>query len=227
MRLVLLGCPGAGKGTQAKVLTEKFHIPQISTGDMLRAAIQAGSPLGLKVKSIMDAGKLVPDDVMIELVKSRIQAPDCQKGFLLDGFPRTIPQAEALRAHHVYLDYVIEIHVADETIIRRLSGRRIHPGSGRIYHVIFNPPKIDGQDDLTGESLEQRPDDHEDTIRQRLEVYHGQTEPLVMYYKNNHSEKSPVYIRVEGVGTVEDVSDRIFSALKETDRWSASNFLQQ
>ncbi|SRR5579883_895780 len=215
MRLVLLGCPGAGKGTQAKIITEKFHIPQVSTGDMLRAAIQAGTPLGKQVKQIMDEGRLVSDDLMIQLVKDRIREADAQKGFLLDGFPRTIPQAEALRQNHIHLDYVIEIKVPDAELIKRLSGRRLHPASGRIYHMLYNPPRVEGKDDITGEPLIQREDDHEDTIRKRLNIYHQQTEPLVKYYSESTEKDAPVYIKVDGTGTVEDVSDRIFSALLE------------
>lgn len=215
MRLVLLGCPGAGKGTQAKFIKDKFSIPQISTGDMLRAAIHAGTPLGLQVKSIMDEGKLVPDDVMIKLVKSRIAESDCQNGFLLDGFPRTIPQAEALRENNVHLDYVIEIKVDDEELIKRLSGRRVHPGSGRVYHILYNPPHVDEIDDVTGEPLIQRQDDHEDTIRERLKIYHQQTEPLVNYYQTMAKEnKGPIYISINGIGPVEEIRNRIFSALK-------------
>jgi adenylate kinase len=216
MRLILLGCPGAGKGTQAKFIREKFHIPQISTGDMLRAAIAAGTPLGQQVKQIMDEGRLVSDDIMIQLVKERIQQPDCQNGFLLDGFPRTIPQAEALRANNVLIDHVVEIKVPDDELIKRLSGRRIHLDSGRVYHLIYSPPKVEGKDDVTGEPLVQREDDHEDTIRKRLAVYHQQTEPLVKYYSEAKGSDAPVYIRVDGTGLVEDVRDTIFNALAKT-----------
>ncbi len=218
MRLVLLGCPGAGKGTQAKFIKERFSIPQVSTGDMLRAATQAGTPLGLQVKSIMDEGKLVPDDIMIQLVKHRIQEPDCKNGFLLDGFPRTIPQAEALKKNHVHLDYVIEITAEEEELVKRLSGRRTHPASGRVYHVLYNPPKIEDIDDVTGEPLIHRVDDYEETIRKRLRIYHQQTEPLVNYYQNmaiNNTLDGPVYIKIDGVGPVEEVRNRIFSALKK------------
>ncbi len=221
MRLVLLGCPGAGKGTQATFIKEKFHIPQISTGDMLRAATKAGTPLGLAAKKIMDAGKLVSDDIMIELVKERIQQTDCERGFLLDGFPRTIPQAEALHQNHVYLDYVIEIRVPDAELIKRLSGRRIHPASGRIYHTIHNPPKTHDMDDVTGEPLIQRVDDHEDTVRNRLAIYHQQTEPLVKYYRdeaNSSDPHAPAFIRVDGTGHVEEVRDNIFHALIATSK---------
>jgi adenylate kinase len=217
MRLVLLGCPGAGKGTQAKFIREKFQIPQISTGDMLRAATKAGTPLGQQAKQIMDAGQLISDDIMIQLVKARIAEPDCKNGFLLDGFPRTIPQAESLRENHIHLDYIIEIRVPDSELIKRLSGRRIHPGSGRVYHMVYNPPKVEGQDDVTGEELIQRVDDHEDTIRQRLEIYHQQTEPLVNYYiesARKEPDHDPVLIRIEGVGAVEEVREKIFSALE-------------
>jgi adenylate kinase len=217
MRLVLLGSPGAGKGTQATFIKEKLHIPQISTGDMLRAATKAGTELGLAAKKVMDAGQLVSDDIMIKLVKERIQQADCERGFLLDGFPRTIPQAEALRNNHVYLDYIIEIRVPDTELIKRLSGRRIHPGSGRIYHALHNPPKIQDVDDETGEPLIQRIDDHEDTIRNRLAVYHQQTEPLVKYYSdaaNSGDPHAPAFVRVDGTRHVDEVRDTIFHALQ-------------
>ncbi len=210
MRLMLLGCPGAGKGTQAKLITEKYQIPQISTGDMLRAAIAAGTPLGLKVKQIMEEGRLVSDDIMIELVKARIQDADCVNGFLLDGFPRTIPQADALNENNIHFDYIIQISVPDDELIKRLCGRRVHLASGRVYHTIFNPPKVAGKDDITGEPLIHRTDDHEETIANRLAVYHKQTEPLIEYYRN---DKGPVYVKVDGTGSVEEVSRRIFSAL--------------
>ncbi len=215
MRLVLLGCPGAGKGTQAAFIKEKFHIPQVSTGDMLRAAIKAETPLGKEVKKIVDEGRLVSDDIMIRLVKDRIQDPDCAGGFLLDGFPRTIPQAEALRQNDIHLDYVIEIGVPDAELIKRLSGRRIHPASGRIYHNLYSPPRKIDHDDVTGEPLIQRPDDYEDTIRNRLEVYHKQTEPLINYYQNNESE-GPVYLHIDGLGTPEEIREKITSALAAT-----------
>jgi adenylate kinase len=214
MHLVLLGCPGAGKGTQAKFIKEKFDIPQISTGDMLRAAVNAGTPLGLQVKQIMDEGRLVSDDIMIQLVKERIKAPDCKKGFLLDGFPRTIPQAEALRDNHIRIDYVIEIKVPDEELINRLSGRRVHLASGRVYHTIYNPPLEEDKDDLTGEPLIQREDDREETIRKRLNVYYEQTEPLVNYYSQLSGKDAPHYIEVNGVGNVEEIRNEIFSKLK-------------
>jgi adenylate kinase len=219
MRLVLLGCPGAGKGTQAAFIKQEFHIPQISTGDMLRAATKAGTPLGVEAKKVMDAGKLVSDDIMIALVKERILDADCQPGFLLDGFPRTIPQAEALRENKITLDYVIEISVPDAELIERLSGRRIHVASGRTYHTIFNPPKTPGIDDVTGEPLTQRVDDQEDTVRHRLSVYHQQTEPLVKYYSEtakNIDPDAPVYLQINGTGAVEEIRDRIFTAINQT-----------
>jgi len=218
MHLMLLGCPGAGKGTQSKFIQEKFHLSQVSTGDMLRAAIRANTPLGQKVKVIMDEGRLVSDDIMIQLVKTRIKEPDCAKGFLLDGFPRTIPQAEALREQDIHLDYIIEINVPDEELIRRLSGRRIHPGSGRVYHLLYHPPKAEGLDDITGEPLVQRPDDSEETIRQRITIYHQQTEPLINYYKQQQELNGTKYRRVSGLGTEEEVRDRIFSILAATAR---------
>ncbi len=217
MRLILLGGPGAGKGTQAKFICEEFGIPQISTGDMLRAAVKEGTPLGLEAKKYMDAGQLVPDDVIIGLVKERIKEPDCEKGFLFDGFPRTIPQAEAMKEAGVKIDYVVEIAVPDEEIIKRMSGRRVHLPSGRTYHIIFNPPKVEGKDDVTGEPLVQREDDKEETVRKRLEVYHAQTEPLVDFYKNweaSGDSNAPKYIRIDGVGTVDEIKQRILSALK-------------
>lgn len=210
MRLVLLGCPGAGKGTQAKFITEKYNIPQISTGDILRAAVNAGTTLGKQVKQTMDAGHLVSDDIMIQLVKERIAWPDCHNGFLLDGYPRTIPQAESLRENGITLDCVVEIKVPDPELIKRLSGRRIHPVSGRVYHLEYNPPKNEGKDDLTGEPLIQRLDDQEDTIRNRLTVYHKQTSPLVDYYKK---ADNIIYIEIDGTGSMEQVKERIFSAL--------------
>lgn len=217
MRLILLGAPGAGKGTQAAFITARFGIPQISTGDMLRASVNAGTPLGLKAKGFMDAGALVPDDVIIGLVKERIKQPDAAKGFLFDGFPRTIPQADAMKNAGVTLDWVIEIDVEDAEIIRRLSGRRVHPASGRTYHVIFNPPKVAGKDDVTGEALVQRADDTEETIKKRLDVYHAQTLPLVAYYSNwakSGAPGAPKYVKVTGVGSMESIRDRIFSAVK-------------
>lgn len=216
MRIILLGAPGAGKGTQAQYITEKFNIPQISTGDMLRAAVKAGTPLGIKAKEVMDAGQLVSDDIIIGLVKERIAQDDCANGFLFDGFPRTIPQADALKDAGVRIDAVVEIDVADEEIIKRMSGRRVHPGSGRTYHVVFNPPKAEGKDDVTGEDLIQRDDDQEDTVRERLKVYHDQTAPLVSYYKGwaeADAEAAPRYVYIPGVGSVEQIRDSIFAAL--------------
>ena len=216
MRLILLGGPGAGKGTQAKFITEKFGIPQISTGDMLRQAIKDGTQLGMEAKKYMDAGELVPDDVIIGLVKERIQQPDCEKGFLFDGFPRTIPQAEAMKEAGVKIDYVVEISVPDEEIIKRMSGRRVHLPSGRTYHIIFNPPKEEGKDDVTGEPLIQRDDDKEETVRKRLEVYHAQTEPLVDFYKKweaSGDANAPKYVGIDGVGTVDEIKNRVLSAL--------------
>lgn len=216
MRLILLGGPGAGKGTQANYIKERYGIPQISTGDMLRAAVKAGSELGKEAKKFMDSGGLVPDEVIIGLVKERIKAPDCQKGFLFDGFPRTIPQADAMKAAGVPIDAVVEIDVPDEEIIRRMSGRRVHLASGRTYHVVFNPPKVEGKDDVTGEPLIQRDDDQEETVRKRLKVYHDQTEPLVAYYKDwaaSGKAGAPRHIRIEGVGKVDEIRDQIFKAL--------------
>ena len=216
MRLILLGGPGAGKGTQANFIKDRYQIPQISTGDMLRAALKKGTPLGLKAKDYMDAGKLVPDDVIIGLVKERIKQADCQKGFLFDGFPRTIPQADAMKEAAVPIDAVVDINVPDEEIIKRMSGRRVHLASGRTYHLIFNPPKEPGKDDKTGEPLIQRDDDQEETVRKRLDVYHAQTEPLVAYYNDWEKSGGPdaaKYIRIEGVGKVEEIRDKIFAAL--------------
>ncbi len=216
MRLILLGGPGAGKGTQANMIKEKYQIPQISTGDMLRAAVKAGTELGKKAKEYMDQGALVPDEVIIGLVKERIQEPDCANGFLFDGFPRTIPQADAMKEANVPIDAVVDIEVPDEEIIKRMSGRRAHLPSGRTYHIIFNPPKEEGKDDVTGEPLVQRDDDKEETVRKRLEVYHDQTEPLVDYYKKweaSGEPAAPKYIRIEGVGKVEDITKQIFDAL--------------
>ena len=217
MRLILLGAPGAGKGTQAAYIVEKFGTPQISTGDMLRAAVKAGTQLGLEAKKYMDAGGLVPDEVIIGLVKERIRQPDCAKGFLFDGFPRTIPQADAMKAAGVNLDYVVEIDVDDAEIVKRLSGRRVHPASGRTYHLVFNPPKSEGKDDATGEPLVQRDDDKEETIRKRLEVYHAQTKQLIGYYSDwakSGKPGAPKYVRVPGVGSMESIRDRIFAALR-------------
>lgn len=216
MRIILLGPPGAGKGTQATYITEKFGIPQISTGDMLRAAVKAGTELGLKAKGIMASGGLVSDDLIIALVKERIQESDCVNGFLFDGFPRTIPQADALLAEGVAIDKVIEIHVADEEIIARLSGRRVHEGSGRVYHVTHNAPKKEGVDDVTGEPLVQREDDQEATVRNRLDVYHDQTKPLVGFYQGlatSQPDTAPIYARVDGVGPLDEVQSRLEAAL--------------
>lgn len=213
MRVILLGAPGAGKGTQAKIIMSEFGIPQISTGDMLRAAVAAGSPLGMQVKDIMAAGGLVSDDLIVALVKERISQPDCRNGFLFDGFPRTIPQAEALAKENVAIDRVIEIDVPDADIISRLSGRRVHEASGRIYHLQHNPPKEAGVDDMTGEVLVQRPDDQEDTVRKRLQVYHEQTRPLVDYYRSHGGVA--VYRKIAGVGTVAEISAKVMAALLE------------
>jgi adenylate kinase len=210
MRLILLGPPGAGKGTQAQFICEHFGIPQISTGDMLRAAIKAGTPLGQQPKKVMDAGQLVSDDVIMRLVRERLRQPDCERGYLFDGFPRTIPQAEAITREGLQIDHVLEIDVPDEEIIMRMSGRRVHPGSGRVYHVKFNPPKAQGRDDVTGEPLVQREDDREDTVRKRLEVYRAQTRPLIDYYQRNAAGK---YRRISGRGSVEDVRSRSLAAL--------------
>jgi adenylate kinase len=216
MKLILLGGPGAGKGTQAAFITEKYGIPQISTGDMLRAAVKAGSPMGLAAKKVMDAGGLVSDDIILGLIAERLKQPDCAKGFLFDGFPRTIPQAEALRAQGVQLDYVLEIDVSDEEIIKRMSGRRVHPGSGRTYHLVFNPPKVEGRDDATGEPLIQRDDDKEETVRKRLAVYHSQTQPLIEYYSTwsaTGAKDAPKHRKVSGVGSLESIKSAVFAAL--------------
>jgi adenylate kinase len=216
MRLILLGGPGAGKGTQANFIKDNYQIPQISTGDMLRAALKEGTELGLRAKEYMDAGKLVPDDVIIGLVKERIKAPDCEKGFLFDGFPRTIPQADALKEAGVPVEAVVDINVPDGEIIKRMSGRRVHLASGRTYHIIFNPPKEEGKDDVSAEPLIQRDDDQEETVRKRLEVYHEQTELLIDYYKDwekSGESDAPKYIRIEGVGKVEEIRDQIYAVL--------------
>ncbi len=216
MRLILLGPPGAGKGTQANFICKKYGIPQISTGDMLRAAVKAGTPLGQQAKSVMDAGQLVSDELIINLVKERIAQPDCAAGFLFDGFPRTIPQADAMKAAGVNLDYVLEIDVPFEDIIERMSGRRSHPASGRTYHVKFNPPKVEGKDDVTGEELIQRDDDKEETVRKRLDVYSQQTRPLVDYYSawaKSGTGGAPAYRKISGTGSVEQITQRAFDAL--------------
>jgi len=211
--MILLGAPGAGKGTQAQFIIEKYGIPQISTGDMLRAAVKAKTELGLQAKEVMDAGGLVSDEIIIGLVKERITQADCAKGFLFDGFPRTIPQAEAMVEAGVALDSVVEIAVEDEEIVARLSGRRVHPGSGRVYHVRYNPPQQEGVDDETGEPLVQRDDDTEETVRRRLQIYYAQTSPLIDFYQNMSGENVPGYHRIEGVGSVEDIRDKVFESL--------------
>ena len=216
MRLILLGGPGAGKGTQAGFIKEKYGIPQISTGDMLRAHVKNGTALGIAAKKIMDSGALVSDDIIIGMVKERITEPDCHKGFLFDGFPRTIPQADAMKAAGIKLDFVLEIAVDDSEIIERMSGRRVHLPSGRTYHIKFNPPKVAGKDDVTGEDLIQRDDDKEETVKKRLDVYHLQTEPLIAYYENwskSAAPNAPLYRRVAGVGRVDEIRDAVFKAL--------------
>ena len=221
MKLILLGAPGAGKGTQANYICQKYGIPQISTGDMLRAAVKAGTPLGVQAKAVMDSGALVSDDIIIGLVKERITQPDCANGFLFDGFPRTLPQADAMKAAGVMLDYVLEIDVPFDAIIERMSGRRSHPASGRTYHVKFNPPKVAGVDDVTGEPLIQRDDDKEETVKKRLDVYHSQTKPLVAYYSdwaNKTPEpfalQAPKYRKISGLGKVDEITANAFAALQ-------------
>ena len=219
MRIVLLGGPGAGKGTQAAFVGERYGIPQVSTGDMLRAAIRSGSELGRRAATLMDAGRLVSDEIIIDLVEERIAAGDCANGFLLDGFPRTIPQASTMRARGVDVDAVVEIAVPDEKIIERMSGRRVHPGSGRTYHVRFNPPAVEGIDDVTGEPLVLRDDDREDTVRHRLEIYHEQTKPIIDYYRKwgeDHPRSAPRVSRVDGLGSLEEVRERVFAVLDAT-----------
>jgi adenylate kinase len=220
MRLILLGAPGAGKGTQAQFIREHFGIPQISTGDMLRAAVKAQTPLGIAAKKVMDTGALVSDDIIIGLVEERLKLPDCENGYLFDGFPRTIPQADAMKHAGVAIDHVLEIAVPDSDIIERITGRRVHPGSGRVYHVHFNPPKVEGHDDVTGEPLLQRDDDLEPTVRKRLEVYHSQTEVLISYYSEWAARGSrpgepeaPIYRKVSGTGSVDEIRSRVFAAL--------------
>ena len=216
MRIILLGGPGAGKGTQANFIKEQYRIPQISTGDMLRAAVKEGTPLGLEAKKVMDAGGLVSDDIILGLVQERIAQQDCANGFLFDGFPRTLAQAEALKDQGIGIDAVVEIDVDDEEIIKRMSGRRVHPASGRTYHVVCNPPKQEGKEDASGEPLVQRDDDKEETVRQRLKVYHDQTEPLIGYYSRwaeQGGEGAPRYIRLAGVGKVEEIRDAVFAEL--------------
>ena len=218
MRLILLGAPGAGKGTQANFIKEKYNIPQISTGDMLRAAIKAGTELGMAAKKVMDAGGLVSDDIIIGLVQERLKQPDCANGYLFDGFPRTVAQADSMKDSGVVVDYVLEIDVPDDSIIERMDGRRVHPGSGRVYHVKFNPPKVEGKDDVTGEDLVQRDDDKAETVKKRLDVYHNQTEVLLGYYNTwaqSGEPGAPKYRRIAGVGPVEQIRDSAFAALAE------------
>jgi len=217
MRVILIGPPGAGKGTQAAFITQRYGIPQISTGDMLRGAIASGSALGIEAKKRMDVGKLVPDQVVIELVKQRLTQPDCTKGYLFDGFPRTLPQAEAMRAAGVKLDYVVEIDVPDADIVQRMGGRRVHLASGRTYHVAFNPPKVEGKDDVTGEPLVQRDDDKATTVKQRLEIYHAQTQPLLAWYDTwaaSGDPAAPRHCRIPGSGSVEEIRDQVIAALR-------------
>jgi adenylate kinase len=213
MKIILLGGPGAGKGTQANYIKEKYNVPQISTGDMLRAHVKAGTELGKAAKKIMDEGGLVSDDIIMGMVKERIKEDDCKNGYLFDGFPRTIPQAEAMKDAAIAIDAVVEIDVPDEEIIKRMSGRRVHLASGRTYHVVFNPPKVEGKDDVTGEDLIQRDDDQEDTVKERLRVYHDQTEPLVDFYSKEADAGSLKYVKVNGVGSVDEIKDGIFSGL--------------
>ncbi|WP_456406566.1 adenylate kinase [Thiolapillus sp.] len=213
MRIILLGGPGAGKGTQANYIKEKYNIPQISTGDMLRAHVKAGTELGKAAKKIMDEGGLVSDDIIMGMVKERIKEDDCKNGYLFDGFPRTIPQAEAMKEAGIEIDAVVEIDVPDEEIIKRMSGRRVHLPSGRTYHVIFNPPKVEGKDDVTGEDLIQRDDDQEDTVKERLRVYHDQTEPLIDFYSKEADAGKLKYVKVNGVGSVDEIRDQIFAGL--------------
>ena len=217
MRLILIGPPGAGKGTQAAFIKERFAIPQISTGDMLRAAVKAGTPLGLKAKSVMESGALVSDDIILGLMEERLAQPDCKNGFLLDGFPRTIPQAEALKKTGIPIDFVLEISVPDDEIVRRISGRRVDPVSGRTYHIVYNPPKVEGKDDVTGDPLIQRDDDKEDVVRHRLEVYHNQTEALVKFYGDlakSGDKTAPQYRAISGLSTIDEITARVFDALK-------------
>lgn len=214
MRVILLGAPGSGKGTQAQAITEKFGIPQISTGDMLRAAVREGTPLGLEAKKIMDAGLLVSDEIILGLIQERIKADDCRNGFLLDGFPRTIAQADGLQKMGIGIDHVIEFEVDDEAIVQRMSGRRVHPASGRTYHIVFNPPQKDGVDDATGEPLIQRDDDSEATVRKRLSVYHEQTKPLVGYYQEMAAQGSVRFASMNGIGNVETITERLLGLLR-------------
>ena len=214
MRILLLGAPGAGKGTQAAFIKDKFNIPQISTGDMLRAAVRAGTALGLEAKKVMEAGELVPDDLIMDLVKDRIRQDDCRQGYLFDGFPRTLGQAEAMQREGILIDCVVEIVVADDEIIKRLDGRRIHPGSGRVYHVLFNPPQQPGVDDVSGEALVQREDDREATVRKRLQVYHEQTAPLIRFYSDPSGPNTPAYLRVDGAGDVREITKNLVHGLE-------------
>jgi adenylate kinase len=213
MRIILLGAPGAGKGTQAQFIMERYGIPQISTGDMLRAAIKAGTSLGQQAKAVMDAGQLVSDDLIIGLVKERIAQQDCAKGFLLDGFPRTIPQADAMKENGVAIDFVLEFDVPDEEIVKRMSGRRVHSGSGRVYHIVYNPPKVEGKDDVTGDELMIRPDDEEGTVRKRLDIYHETTKPLVAYYTKDAEAGLNRYVKFDGTQSVESVSEQLVKTL--------------
>ena len=218
MRLILLGGPGAGKGTQATFITEKFGIPQISTGDMLRAAVKEGTPLGLEAKKIMDVGGLISDDIITGMVKERVAQSDCENGYLLDGFPRTIPQADAMRDLGIDIDFVVEISVDDAEIIKRMSGRRAHLASGRTYHIVYNPPKVDGIDDVSGEPLVQRDDDAEETVKKRLDIYHDQTEPLIDYYtaySKSDESAAPKYVKINGIGSVDSIRDNIFKAIEK------------
>lgn len=218
MKIILLGPPGAGKGTQANYIRQEFNIPQISTGDILRAEVRAGTKRGLELKKIMDAGELVSDELILDIIKVRITADDCRNGYLFDGFPRTVAQADGMLINHIAVEYVVEIWVEDDEIIRRMSGRRIHPQSGRSYHVLFNPPKQEGRDDVTGEPLIQRDDDSEATVRKRLQIYHSQTSPLIEYYQKHASSSdagSVKYIRITGDGAVEKIRDEIISSLKK------------
>ncbi|MBL4850766.1 MAG: adenylate kinase [Gammaproteobacteria bacterium] len=213
MKLILLGAPGAGKGTQAGFITKQYNIPQISTGDMLRAAVRAGTPLGAAAKKIMDAGGLVSDEIILGLVKERLSQDDCTNGYLLDGFPRTIVQAEGMQELGIDVEYVVEINVDDEEIVERMQGRRCHPASGRVYHTEYNPPKVAGKDDETGADLIQRADDEESTVRKRLQIYHAQTSPLIAYYANQSDDGAPGYIRIEGVGSVDDIKQQVLAKL--------------
>lgn len=216
MRIILLGLPGAGKGTQARFLIDKYRIPQISTGDMLRNAIKQGTPSGIRANDYMEHGELVPDEIVIDLVKERLRTPDCGRGFIMDGFPRTIRQAEALRDAGIDIDFIIEIEVSDGEILRRMSGRRVHPRSGRTYHIEFNPPRVPGKDDVTGEPLVQRPDDNEETVKQRIAVYHALTKPLIAFYmkwRESGDPRAPAYVNIYGKGSVEHIRDKLFAAL--------------